>query len=128
MINMFAVRFRQLMLISILVILFFALPAIFIPNSVIDLLGGEPAIQTIWPAFTGLLLLLLCPFFFFAAVDPLRHWLFAWLSVIAWLGITLFFLLIRPGEYLVVGIVSLIFTLAGGALLLLANRSSPASA
>ena len=123
--NPYTIRFRWVVLIGVLVNLSFALPGIFIPNSVLSLAGGEPVIHTIWPAFASLLLVLLSLFYIPAALDPLRYTPFAWLAVLALLGGVIFFLFLRPGEYPLFGCIDLVFAVLEGPLLILALRAGP---
>ena len=123
--NKYAIRFRQVVLIGVLVNLFFALPGIIIPNSVLSLVGGEPVIHTLWPAFASLLLVLLSLFYIPVALDPLRYTLFAWLTVLAPVGGAIFFLFLRPGEYPLFGCIYLVFAVLEGLLLILALRAGP---
>lgn len=122
--NAYAVRFRWAVVVGILVNLTFALPGIFIPNAVLDLVGYEPAYQPIWPAFACVLLLLLSLFYLPAAVDPLRSRALAWLTVVSRLTGAVFFLLLWRAFPLFGGI-DLVFGVVQGVLLFLAQRRGP---
>jgi hypothetical protein len=122
--NRYAVWFRWIVVLGILVNLFFALPGMFIPNSVLAHVGIEPVRDPVWPAFACNLLLLLSLFYIPAAVDLFRYTVVAWLAVFARLAGALFFLVIWR-VYPLFGCLDLVFGVAQFALLLLALRRGP---
>jgi hypothetical protein len=122
--NRYAIGFRWVVLLGVLVNLLFAVPGIFVPNTVIGLAGGPPTVYPIWPAFSSLLLLLLSLFYIPAALAPFRYPAIAWLAVAArWAGV--WFFLILQGEYPLFGLIDLFFGVAEGVLLILAYRRGP---
>ena len=81
---------------GILAMLWFAVPALFVPEYVINTLGLDPDRSTVWLRNVGMLLLLLAIFNATAARAPHQHPVFAWLIVVNrmiaavfWLQITL---------------------------------------
>jgi hypothetical protein len=125
--NRYAIGFRWVVLLGVLVNLSFALPGIFIPNIVIGLIGAPPAVYPIWLAFASLLLLLLSLFYIPAALDPFRYRPVAWLTVAArWAGV--WFFLILQGQYPLFGLLDLFFGITEGVLLILTYRRAPETA
>jgi hypothetical protein len=123
-VNRYAVGFRWVVVVGVLVNLFFALPGIFIPNAVLAWAGIQPALDPVWPAFACILLFLLSLFYLPAAVNPFRFMVVAWLAVLARGGGVLFFFCIWPG-YPLFGTIDLVFGVAEGVLLFLALRDGP---
>jgi hypothetical protein len=126
-VNKYAIGFRWVVLLGVLVNLLFAVPGIFIPNTVIGLAGGPPAVYPIWPAFASLLLLLLSLFYIPAAIDPFRYRAVAWLAVAA-RGAGVWFFLILQRQYPLFGLIDLFFGVVEGVLLILAYRREPLTA
>ncbi|MDX1653946.1 MAG: hypothetical protein R3310_01910 [Candidatus Competibacteraceae bacterium] len=121
MINPYALWFKRVMLAGVVVNLLLALPAVLVPNAVLALVGGEPAIFPIWPAFAGLLLVLLSLFYIPPALDPFRHRAAAWLSVLArWAGV--WFFLGLQDDFHLFGYLDLVFALPETVLLVLTYR------
>jgi hypothetical protein len=88
--------FRWIVLAGFLFTNFLALPGIFVPGAVLDLLGLRLATQPIWPAFAFLLMFLVSWFYVPAALDPLRFWTTAILSVASRFAYAGFWLLLYP--------------------------------
>lgn len=124
--NKYAIWFRRVVLLGVLVNVFFALPGIFMPNAVIGFVGGTPAIYPLWPAFASLLLVLLSMFYIPAALDPFRYRPIAWLTVAARFAGVWFFLLFYA-QYRLFGYLDLVFGVAAGVLLVLTYRLGPES-
>jgi hypothetical protein len=123
-VNRYAVCFRWVVVLGILVNLFFALPGIFIPNAVLDFAGVEPAYNQIWPAFACFLLMLLSLFYIPAAINLFRYTPIAWLSVVArFAGVVFFFVLWRG--YPLFGTIDLVFGVVQLVFLVLALRRGP---
>jgi hypothetical protein len=90
--NRYAAWFRRVVVIGVLVNLALAVPGLFIPNAVIDFVGGTPVVEQVWPSFASLLLILLSLFYLPAALDPFSYRLVAWMAVGARLAGAAFFL------------------------------------
>lgn len=126
--NRYAIWFRRIVLLGILVNFFFAIPGTFIPNSVLGLICIEPARDPIWPAFASSLLFLLSLFYIPGAMNPFRNTFTAILSVLARVSGAIFFLCIWKGEALnteTFGYLDLTFAVVQGVLLFLALRRGP---
>lgn len=122
--NKYAIWFRRVVLLGVATNLLFALPGVFIPNTVIGLVGGAPVVYPIWPAFASLLLILLSLFYIPAALDPFKYRPFAWLTVASRFAGVWFFLIFQ-GQYPLFGYLDLCFGVAEGILLVLAYRLGP---
>jgi len=116
----YALWFRWALIIGLLKDWFFALPGIFIPNSVLAFLGSDIATFPIWPAFGFLLLVLVSLFYIPAAANPFRYQPNAWLAILARFAIALFFLVASAGGGLLLGAADLILAVIQGGLLIMA--------
>lgn len=123
--NQYAVWFRRVVFLGILVNLSLALPGMFIPNPVLEIVKIEPARDQIWPAFACNLLVLLSLFYIPAAINPFRHRLSAVLTVFARVGGAVFFLLIWSEGARLFGYLDLTFAIVQGLLLWAAFRQGP---
>ena len=124
--NRFAIGFRWAVVIGILEVWFFALPGNFIPNAVLGVVGADPVLVPVWPAFACWILTLLSIFYIPAAVDPFRYIPLAVCTVAARLGGVVFFFVLVPGRFPpALGYVDLGLAVLQGALLLLALRFGP---
>jgi hypothetical protein len=73
------------------------------PNTLLALLGIEPAVPSLWPQFACMLLILLSLFYAAAAHDPYRYRANAWIAIGARLaGVAFFFA--HSGNYRVFGL------------------------
>ena len=92
--------FRWVTLLGFVEINFFALPGIFWPGAVADVVGARPPASPVWLAFAFLLIFLTSWFFIPAALDPIRYrptavlsvavrfvWAIAWLLIYRWFEI-----------------------------------------
>ena len=122
--NRYAVWFRWVVVLGILVNLFFALPGIFIPNAVLALAGYAPTDEPVWPGAANLLLLLLSLFYIPGAVDPFRYTPVAWLAIVARFAGATYFLCLWP-EYPLFGYIDLPFGVVESVLLVVALRRGP---
>jgi hypothetical protein len=119
----FASLFRWVVIIGILQDWVLGIPGIFVPNTVLGLIGQPPPAQPVWPAFASLLVVLLSLFYFQPAFDPLRYRVGAILTVAARAGGVVFFLVIwRDQAPPLLGYIDLTFTIVQGALLWLTFR------
>lgn len=119
--NSYALWFKRVVLTGVVINLLMAMPAIFAPNAVLEWVGGDPAIFPIWPAFAGLLLLLLSLFYIPPALAPFRYRTAACLTVLArWAGV--WFFLGLQDDYHLFGYLDLAFALPESVLLVLAYR------
>ncbi|WP_290650129.1 hypothetical protein [Aquisalimonas sp.] len=117
----YALWFRRMVLLGVAVNLLLAIPGVFVPNTVIALVGGTAVANAVWPAFASLLIILLSLFYVVAAFDPFRYLPVAWLTVAARFAGVCFFLVLHP-QYLLFAFIDLFFGLSQGVLLLLALR------
>jgi hypothetical protein len=97
--NSYAEGFKWAVILGIAFDWFFALPGIFIPQSVIAYLDGAPARLAVWPAFAALLVFIVTLFFFSGACDINRYRANAWLAVLGRLAAVFFFFCLYPGVY-----------------------------
>ena len=123
--NKAAVWFGRTVWLGILANLVLAVPAVFIPNEVLALVGQRPSQDLIWTSFAALLLILLSGFYIPAARDPYRYEFNAWLLVLARLAGVIFFLILYPGIYPLFGYLDLFFLLIQTPLLILTMRARP---
>jgi hypothetical protein len=125
-VNNYAIGFRWAVIVGILQDWFFGLPGIFIPNAVLGFAGADPVIQTEWPAFACLLLMLLSFFYLPAAADPFRYRSYAVLTVLARAGGVFLFFVLYAGRFpALMGYIDLTFTVVQGGLLFLALWAGP---
>ncbi|CAM3581506.1 hypothetical protein [Halomonas lysinitropha] len=117
----YATGFRLMVLLGVVANLALAIPAVFVPNAVITLVGGAPVAETVWPAFAGWLLILLSLFYLPAALDPGRYRIIAVLTVLARFAGVVFFTLLYP-QFLLLALFDLFFGVTQGALLLALGR------
>lgn len=101
-------------------------PASFAPERVLETLGLRPTGDPVWTAFAAWLVLLISLFYVPVAKDPLRYRQGAWLMVFARLVGAVWFLVVHPGAYTLLGIVEGVLFLIQLPLLLLALRGAPA--
>lgn len=122
--NRYAVWFRWVVVLGILVNMFFSLPGIFIPNTVLQLSGEDPVREPIWPGAASLLLTLLSLFYIPAAVNLFRYTPVAWLAVFSrFCGFTFFIFLWKHSA--IIAWVDLFFGVPELILLILALRRGP---
>ena len=90
--NKYADWFRRFVWLGILANLVYAIPALFMPETLMHWLGFLPPTDTLWMRNTGMLLILLNLFYMPVATDPIRYERFARLTVAARFIAALFFL------------------------------------
>ena len=93
-----------------------AVPALFSPNTILELLTIPAAATPIWVSFTANLLILLSLFYIPAAIDPVAHKYTASLAVLArWAGVGFFtaavYVFGESPSYLILGLIDLMFGL-----------------
>ena len=94
--NTHGIWFGRALILGFIISNFFALPGIFHPQSVADLIGVEPPTQPIWLAFAFLLSFLVSWFYIPAAWDPLGNLPTSYLSVAARFVFAFFWICIYP--------------------------------
>ena len=127
--NRYAIIFRWVVVLGVLANLSMAIPGVFIPNAVIDAVGGTPLVGTgadylVWPSFASLLLVLLSLFYLPAAADPFAYRPVAVLAVLARAAGAIFFLGAHR-VYAVFGYLDLAFGVVEGILLAMAYAVGP---
>ena len=122
--NQYAVHFRWVVILGVLLNWFFDLPGIFVPNTVLDW-GGIAPIQTpVWLAFGCMMSALVGLFCIVGAIDPFRYAPIAILAVLARLASASFFLFLWT-EHRLFGWIDLSFGVVQAILLWLALRRGP---
>lgn len=122
--NRYAVWFRWVVVLGILVNMFFSLPGMFIPNTVLQISGEDPVREPVWPGAASLLLTLLSLFYIPAAVNLFRYTPVAWLAILSrFAGFTFFILLWKHNA--IIAWVDLCFGVPELILLILALRRGP---
>src|SRR5919202_6697053 len=109
--NKWAVWFGRAIWLGILADWVPGIPAIFAPNSVLQVLGMGATPSPTWAAFAALLVVLLSLFYIPGALDPYRYPASAWLAVLARPPGVIFFLLLYRGQYPAFGILDLVLFL-----------------
>ena len=79
--NEYSLWFRRVMILGFIASNCFAVPGIFQPAAVADLIGVPPPTMPVWLAFAFLLSFLVSWFYIPAAIDPIRNMPTAYLSV-----------------------------------------------
>jgi hypothetical protein len=98
-----------------------AIPTLIVPDRILMFAGLPPSVPLLWPRFAAWLLILLSAFYVPGAIDPYRHRLVAWMSVLARLAGVLFFATQPPAYYLLGGI-DLTFFIPAAILLAAASK------
>ena len=123
--NKHAVWFRRTVWAGIIANCLLAVPAIFVPEKMLDLLGLRQTADPVWTAFAALLLLLLSCFYMPGANDPYRYRFNAWLAVLARGAGVLFFFTLAAEHYLAFGLFDGFFLVIQLPLLILTMRAAP---
>jgi hypothetical protein len=124
--NPYAIWFRRVVILGILLDWFLGLPGIFIPNAVLAWARAAPSVDPVWPAFASLIVVLLSLFYIPAAADPYYYKPLAVLTVLARVAEAGFFFVLYPGVFPpAFGYIELILGVLQGALLVLALRAGP---
>jgi hypothetical protein len=100
-----------------------AVPAIFAPAWVLSVTGLKATDNSLWVAFSALLLFLLSLFYVPGAMDPYRCLISAKLAVPARLLLGVFFLGLYPGQYPPLGLIDLVLFLIQLPLLIVVLRT-----
>jgi len=124
-VNSAAIWFRRAVWLGIVADWLLALPAIFAPEKLLDLLGFRATADPMWTAFGGLLVFLLSLFYIPGANQPYRYRFSAWFAVLARLPGVVFFLVLNPGLYPAFGFFDGGFFVLQFPLLLLVMRARP---
>jgi hypothetical protein len=123
--NFWAVWFRRALWLGIIQDFVLALPAIFWPNQLLALLGLTEAVEPEYASFAATVLIVLGAMYIPAAINPYKHPVVAWLSVLARPPGIIFFFFIYPGVYPLFGIVDSVLTILQIPLLTLAFYAVP---
>ena len=78
-----AVWFGRVVWLGILANFALAVPALFVPDRVIEMAGLPQAMPLMWPRFSAWLLILLSLFYMPGAIDPYKYRVTAWLSIVS---------------------------------------------
>ena len=114
--------FKRVLWVGILANFGLAVPTLFAPGRMIDLIGLPPATPLLWPQFAGLLLILLSIFYMPAGIDFMRYRATAWSAVGSRLAGVIFFVGFQSREYHMLGYFDLVFLVPEAILLTLALR------
>ena len=96
--NTYQIWFGRALILGFLVSNFFAIPGIFRPEAVADLIGVQPPTQPIWLAFAFQLSFLVSWFYIPAAFDPIGNLPTSYLSVMARFVFAFFWIFIYPNK------------------------------
>lgn len=100
------------------------LRAVFDPAGAANTFGQRVPLDPVWAAFSAQLVLLVSLFFIPAALDPIRYRSTAWLAALVRVPTAIFFLLLWPDDYAIIGIASLVIAAVQLPLLLALERSA----
>ncbi len=125
--NKYAVWFRRTVWAGIVANFLLAVPAIFVPEKMLDLLGLRQTADPVWTSFAALLLLLLSAFYIPGANDPYRYRFNAWLAVLARAAGVIFFFTLAVDFYPAFGFFDGFFFVIQLPLLILTMRAEPAA-
>jgi hypothetical protein len=109
--------FSRVVWVGIAANLALAVPTLVMPARMLAFSNLPITEPLLWTQFAALLLILLSAFYVPAALDPRRYLLVAWLSVLARLAGVVFFILLQPREYHMLGYFDLMFFVPEAALL-----------
>jgi len=121
----YALWFKRAVWLGIIADWVLAIPVIFAPERILDLLGLRPTQDPVWTAFAALLVLLLSLFYIPGANRPDRYRFNAWLAVFARPPGVIFFLVLYPDLYPPFGLLDGALFLIQFPLLLLTLRAAP---
>lgn len=113
---------------GILANLVLAIPTIFWPEQVLDLIGARQTLDPVWSAFAALMLVLLSIFYMPGANQPYRYRFNAVMAVLSRLVGVLFFLWLWAGFYPAFGYLDAVFFLAQVPFLVMAHWPKPRAA
>jgi hypothetical protein len=123
--NKYAVWFRRIVWLGVIQDWAIGLPAIFVPNWLLELLHQRPTQDPVWTSFAGLLVVLLSLFYIPGANDPYRYTPNAVLATLSRPPGVLFFFFLYPNIYPAFGIIDLVLCLFQIPLLILTMLNNP---
>ena len=118
-----AVWFGRAVWLGILANFALAIPALFVPERVIEMANLPPAMPLMWPRFAAWLLILLSLFYMPGAIDPYKYRITAWLSIVSRLAGVFFFWVTQPPEYRLFGTFDFVFLVPEAILLPIALKA-----
>jgi hypothetical protein len=118
-----AVWFKRVVWLGILANFALAIPALFVPERVIEMANLPPAMPLLWPRFAAWLLILLSLFYMPGAIDPYKYRVTAWLSIVSRLAGVFFFWVTQPPEYRLFGTFDFVFLVPEAILLPIALKA-----
>ena len=118
-----AVWFGRVVWLGILANFALAIPALFVPERVIEMANLPPAMPLLWPRFAAWLLILLSLFYMPGAIDPYKYRVTAWLSIVSRLAGVFFFWVTQPPEYRLLGTFDFVFLVPEAILLPIALKA-----
>ena len=118
-----AVWFGRVVWLGILANFALAIPALFVPERVIEMANLPTAMPLLWPRFAAWLLILLSLFYMPGAIDPYKYRVTAWLSIVSRLAGVFFFWVTQPPEYRLFGTFDFVFLVPEAILLPIALKA-----
>jgi hypothetical protein len=118
-----AVWFRRVVWLGIFANFALAIPALFVPERVIEMANLPPAMPLLWPRFAAWLLILLSLFYMPGGIDPYKYRVTAWLSIVSRLAGVFFFWVTQPPEYRLFGTFDFVFLVPEAILLPIALKA-----
>ena len=117
--------FGRVVLIGVVVNIGLALPTMFAPNFVLELMRRPLTHEAMWANFAALLLILLSIFYVPGGIDPVRYRPSAWLAVLARLsGATFFLVTPLRHDWALFGWIDFAFFVPQSILLALSERAA----
>ena len=133
--NTYQKWFSGVVLVGVLFNLWFAIPSLFFPSYIVNVIGIDPDFETVWLRDAGMLLIAGSVFHALTARAPQRFPAFAWLVVgtrflgaAVWFEVWLFDVLgstSQPELFMIFFVADLSFGIVKGVLLYLSFRSHP---
>jgi hypothetical protein len=121
-VNKYAKWFSRAMWAGIIVNWLLGLPTMFMPNTMMRLMGQRPSEDIVWTAFAANLLVLLSLLYVPGAIDPHRYRLTALFAVLCRLAGVLFFFVLWPSRYPAFGLLDGFFFIIQAPLLYLMRK------
>jgi hypothetical protein len=116
--------FRRVVWLGIIANLALGVPTLLAPARMLAMTGLPVTDPLMWTRFAALLLILLSLFYMPAAIDPARYRMTAFMTVASRLVGVLFFLT-QPREYLMLGLLDLVFLIPEAILVRGATQPDP---
>ena len=123
--NRYARWFRAAIWLGIVLNCSLAVPGIFAPETLINLMGLRPTGDPVWTAFAANLLVLLSILYIPGGMNPYRHQFTAWAAVLARVAGVIFFWVLYPGTYPLFGWLDFTMFAIQAPLLVLTMRHRP---